>query len=563
MAGRRSAGTGSRCPRTVGNNWTTRVGNTGNTITRYEHKGLSPGRHPALSGLRDQLGGHGSALERRECHNRRHRARRAPAPDRYCQRPIPDRSGLGRRRPTTAAPRSPATGSSSQATGRAGSRCAATTRGPRSRMSVWRPPQRATTGSPRPTSPARDRLRTSRPPQRTQRSRGRPPRCPPRLTARRRSTCPGRLRATTGCGADGVPHRVRVEQQRAVDQSRGQHQLHRDDAFRHRPRHRPPPATTASSRSTRWAAEEPPASSGPPPTPPSRTRPPACRRRRSVRRRSTSRGPPPGYDGGAPITSYKVEISADAGSTWGVLVPATGSTGTSYSHTGIEPGSTRHYRVAAINVAGTGLPSNVAHASTDDPVQRAGRVNAEVLPHAVAALTASTVSAISGRIEAVAAGVPYGRQATMGLLSSRVERGRHRRIRAGPRPGPGPAVRRGLFPVASRGSGVQQAAARDPEHRGMGQWRVSEPVAQPHRIGRLGREHDERARGHRRAAALGCPCGGRREPVGGRVRLHGRNGAQRGRRHLHERDDHRESLRRVVPRPGRRGRVGDRRLRLG
>jgi len=167
----------------------------------------------------------------------------------------------------------------------------------------------------------------------------------------------------------------------------------------------------------------------------------------------------PGYDGGAPITSYKVEISADAGSTWGVLVPSTGSTGTSYSHIGIEPGSTRHYRVSAINAAGTGLPSNVAHASTDDPVQRAGRVNAEVLPHAVAALTASTVSAISGRIEAVAAGVPYGRQSTMGLLSSGLN---------GVEPGGfGPGRDRGMgqfldgasFLLPLGGSGMQQAAA--------------------------------------------------------------------------------------------------------
>lgn len=169
----------------------------------------------------------------------------------------------------------------------------------------------------------------------------------------------------------------------------------------------------------------------------------------------------PGYDGGAPITSYQVEISADAGSTWGVLAPSTGSTGTSYSHTGLEPGSTRHYRVSAINVAGTGLPSNVANASTDDPVQRAGRVNAEVLPHAVAALTASTVSAISGRIEAVAAGVPYGRQATMGLLSSGLGG-----VDAGGF-GPGSGRDRGmgqLFDGASfllplGGNGMQQAAA--------------------------------------------------------------------------------------------------------
>ena len=171
----------------------------------------------------------------------------------------------------------------------------------------------------------------------------------------------------------------------------------------------------------------------------------------------------PGYDGGAPITGYKVEISADAGSTWGVLVPSTGSTSSSYSHTGLDPGSTRHYRISAINAAGTGLPSNVANASTDDPVQRAGRVNAEVLPHAVAAMTSSTISAISGRIEAVAAGVPYGRQATMGLLAS----GFGGAGAAGFGPGRGGDRDLGmgqLFDGASfllplGGSGIQQAAA--------------------------------------------------------------------------------------------------------
>lgn len=171
----------------------------------------------------------------------------------------------------------------------------------------------------------------------------------------------------------------------------------------------------------------------------------------------------PGYDGGAPITSYKVEISADAGSSWGVLVPSTGSTGTSYSHIGLEPGSTRHYRVSAINAAGTGLPSNVANASTDDPVQRAGRVNAEVLPHAVAAMTSSTVSAISGRIEAVAAGVPYGREATMGLLASGF--GGAGAAGFGPRGGRDRDMGMGqLFDGASfllplGGSGMQQASA--------------------------------------------------------------------------------------------------------
>ena len=109
----------------------------------------------------------------------------------------------------------------------------------------------------------------------------------------------------------------------------------------------------------------------------------------------------PEYDGGAPVTSYRIEVSPD-GSVWGDLETSTGEAHTSYSHTGLPPGSTRHYRVSAINTAGTGMPSNVASASTDDPVQRAGRVNEAVLPHFAAAMTTSTLSAIAGRVEALA-----------------------------------------------------------------------------------------------------------------------------------------------------------------
>ena len=43
----------------------------------------------------------------------------------------------------------------------------------------------------------------------------------------------------------------------------------------------------------------------------------------------------------------------------------TGSTATSYSHTGLTAGSTRHYRVSAINSAGTGTASNTDSASTE------------------------------------------------------------------------------------------------------------------------------------------------------------------------------------------------------
>ena len=74
----------------------------------------------------------------------------------------------------------------------------------------------------------------------------------------------------------------------------------------------------------------------------------------------------PASDGGAAITGYRIEVSTD-GSAWSDLVADTGSTATSYSHTGLTSGDTRHYRVSAINSAGTGSASNVATATTTQP----------------------------------------------------------------------------------------------------------------------------------------------------------------------------------------------------
>ncbi|MCY4398542.1 MAG: fibronectin type III domain-containing protein [Gemmatimonadetes bacterium] len=125
----------------------------------------------------------------------------------------------------------------------------------------------------------------------------------------------------------------------------------------------------------------------------------------------------PAYDGGAPVSSYRIEISVD-GAAWSDLAASTGVTSTAYGHTGLKPGSTRHYRVSAINVAGTGVPSNVASATTDDPRDRAGRVNREVLSHAAAAMTSSTFSAIAGRVESFADSDPFGRRVQMGGFSS-------------------------------------------------------------------------------------------------------------------------------------------------
>ena len=72
----------------------------------------------------------------------------------------------------------------------------------------------------------------------------------------------------------------------------------------------------------------------------------------------------PRNTGNAPITGYRIEVSSD-GSSWEHLLANTGSTATTYAHRGLPPGTTRHYRVYAINSAGTGAASNVASAATE------------------------------------------------------------------------------------------------------------------------------------------------------------------------------------------------------
>ena len=71
----------------------------------------------------------------------------------------------------------------------------------------------------------------------------------------------------------------------------------------------------------------------------------------------------PSDNGGAAITGYRIEVSED-GSNWSDLVANTRSTSASYTHSGLAAGSARHYRVSAINSAGTGPASNVDNATT-------------------------------------------------------------------------------------------------------------------------------------------------------------------------------------------------------
>ena len=72
----------------------------------------------------------------------------------------------------------------------------------------------------------------------------------------------------------------------------------------------------------------------------------------------------PGYTGNSPVTGYKIEVSTDGGNNWDDLEVDTGSTDTTYEHTGLSPSTTRHYRVSAINTIGPGLVSEVVSATT-------------------------------------------------------------------------------------------------------------------------------------------------------------------------------------------------------
>ncbi len=71
----------------------------------------------------------------------------------------------------------------------------------------------------------------------------------------------------------------------------------------------------------------------------------------------------PSNNGGSAIIGYKIERSLD-GSTWNTVVANSGSTGTTYSDTGLTASTAYTYRVSAINSVGTSSPSNTASATT-------------------------------------------------------------------------------------------------------------------------------------------------------------------------------------------------------
>ena len=78
----------------------------------------------------------------------------------------------------------------------------------------------------------------------------------------------------------------------------------------------------------------------------------------------------PPSDGGAAITGYRIEVSGDR-TIWNDLESDTGTTATTYSHTGLRAGTAWHYQVSAINSVGPGPVSNIATGTTDSSSNRA------------------------------------------------------------------------------------------------------------------------------------------------------------------------------------------------
>ena len=73
----------------------------------------------------------------------------------------------------------------------------------------------------------------------------------------------------------------------------------------------------------------------------------------------------PANTSNSPITGYRIEVSNDGSNGgWTDLEANTDNTDTTYAHTVLDPGDTRHYRVSARNALGLSDPSDTDQATT-------------------------------------------------------------------------------------------------------------------------------------------------------------------------------------------------------
>ena len=105
----------------------------------------------------------------------------------------------------------------------------------------------------------------------------------------------------------------------------------------------------------------------------------------------------PVNDGNSDITGYRIEVSTDGSNgSWTDLEENTRNTDTTYAHTGLDPGDTRHYRVSAHNVIGHG-PSNT-DSNTNSATTLSGGIcarTAQVRDVIVAATPATTCADVT------------------------------------------------------------------------------------------------------------------------------------------------------------------------
>ena len=281
-------------------NWTNRVANTGTTSTTYAHTGLSAGdtRHYRVSAINSV--GTGDASN----------STTPPPTTPPCPAP----------RPASRHHRSTSPGT--RRDGRLHQRLQ--DRG----FAQWPGP----TASPTPAPPPPPTPTPAFPPGATTAS---------RPSTRSTGAASSTANATTDDAATTVPGAPTGLSATAERDQHDQPLVDRADRQRRRRHHRLQDRGLAQPRNQLRPMAAPPATTRTGPCPAPRTADGTA---------STSTGPR------RPTTAAPNEVSSNGSSGWSNLEANTNTNSTTYAHTGLSAGDTRHYRVSAINSVGTGTP---------------------------------------------------------------------------------------------------------------------------------------------------------------------------------------------------------------